>query len=125
VVREVPRRERGRELRVGDTDAVVSAVTVTLGGVGTMPSEVLDVFRAASHWCDHLVGDPRVGARVNELGRGLHDWATRALAAGATPSDGFAHAIRELLARIERGEPLPYEPQSPEELERARSLVRS
>lgn len=108
---------------LADTDAVVSAVAVALGGAGSLDAALRAALLSASHWCDHLGPHPALDAEPNRVGRGLHHWCTRVLRTGASSSEGFALAVNELLDRIAEREPLPSEEPDPASLARARQLA--
>jgi hypothetical protein len=96
---------------LADTDALASIVAVMAGGKALLPPRVRAIFEAASHRCDHLSPLPGVGGDVDELCRGLHGFVSDALArvGHAEKSAELERLCRIVVARIERGEPLPHD----------------
>ncbi len=93
-----------------DTDALASVVAVLAGGPTALPAPVLDVLRAASHRCDHLVAAPGLPPEVDAAGLGLHRWVVAALTEAQTPaakSRVFGELCETVWARVQSGEPLP------------------
>lgn len=106
-----------------DADALVSVVAVLHGGKGRLPGEVRAVFESAAYWCDHLRGHPALDADTNRRGRGLLDHvATSITGTRAERAQRFIELARELSARVERGEPLPFLDVWPEQVALARRL---
>jgi hypothetical protein len=94
---------------LADTDALVSVVTLLLGGRAFLPAGLLAVFQAASHRCDHLRPHPRVSGDPDDAGRRLdnHVGATLAATPPSRRSRAFARLCREVLAAIQAGDSLP------------------
>lgn len=95
---------------LADTDAIVGAAVLLLGGLDAIPARSLSILRAASYWCDHLRGAPDVDGELDRLGRGLHERCVRQLLRGtrAESTRFFAELVRELELALTRGEALPY-----------------
>lgn len=111
---------------LADMDAVASVVAALLGGKAVLPIGVRAVLECASSWCDHLVPHPAHDQEANRLGRGLLD-ATVARLEGPSESISarFAEACRDLVARIRRGESLPFDDRWDHERARAASIARA
>lgn len=94
---------------LADTDAVVGAVVALLGGLDGVPASYVPALRAASWWCDHLRGAPGIVGEDDRRGRGLHTYASQALAVPRSQtSPVFARLVEEVRAAIEAGGALPF-----------------
>lgn len=93
---------------LADADALASVVAVMAGGAARIPRGVLDVLRAASHRCDHLIAHPGVDPESDRLGVGLLGWTDDALAVAHGDGAVFARLCRDVADRVARGEALPY-----------------
>jgi hypothetical protein len=94
---------------LADTDAVVGAAVLLLGGTSAVDPARLPVLRAASWWCDHLRGAPGVDDEADRLGHGLHQAISSALhAAKDDVSPAFASLVRTVHDALASGAPLPF-----------------
>ncbi len=92
---------------LADTDALVSVVAVLLGGPARLEPRVLEILRAASHLCDHLVPLPQVDEEIGRLGHGLHGYVWGQLRAARDVSAAFAGLCGEVADCIAMRRPLP------------------
>ena len=96
-----------------DTDSIVSAVAAARGGKAALPPGVLEVFRAASHLCDHLVPLEGIDEPTSIAARGFDRWVRAELArrcpegTAAEESRAFGDLVDILLGTLARGEGLP------------------
>ena len=102
-----PATVEGIGTTMADTDAVVSAAVLLVGGTSAIAPRTLSILASACHWCDHLAPHPAQDDAINRLGRGLHVHTTERLRAhrGAR----FHEVVRELADTLARHDPLPYE----------------
>ncbi len=96
---------------VADTDAVVSAAAVLVGGSARIRPETMAVLLSASHWCDHLGPHPAQTVAANAAGRGLHGHVVAGLAEQerSASDSAFAALTYELASAVASGSPLPYD----------------
>lgn len=94
---------------MADTDAVVAAAVVLLGGKAAVHPDALEALAAASHRCDHLVRHPAVSDEADRIGDELNRYVSGRIAAAPREqvSRVFGELAREIAEAIARGTPLP------------------
>lgn len=90
-----------------DSDGILSAVTVLLGGKAHLTPEQRALFATACHYCDHLTPHPDYDAEANARGERLHRAIMHGLSRIQGRSARFEQRVCDLFARIQAGEPLP------------------
>jgi hypothetical protein len=90
-----------------DTDAVLSAVCVLLGGRAALDPDTRAVFETACHFCDHLRPHPDHDAETQRRGRFLHTALMHDLQPIEGRSERFATEVCRVLACLNEGRPLP------------------
>jgi hypothetical protein len=96
---------------MADTDAIVSAAAVLVGGAAHVHPQTMAVLLSASHWCDHLGPHPAQTDAANAAGRGLHGHVLAGLAhqERSVPQTAFASLALDLASAVATGSTLPYD----------------